>query len=346
MKRPLPMEIHGAGVAGMGLAVLLSSRGIPVKIIDRSTGPQHRVCGEFMRGLNSQLIDQYELSSILHEAPQHRKVAWFFEDKSLLQFDLPEAVYSVGRPSLERYLKKRCEESGVEFVFNERGIPKNEGTVIATGRRRTFDSPWFGFKIHVRNIALRSDLEMHLSPCGYVGLSTIEKGWVNVSGIFKSGSIETEGLKKGNLPIHRMQALLTRMGFARLSDRLEEAVAEPESLKSTSGIVFGFQKSKSIELAIGDAFAFIPPFSGSGMAMALQGAQIAARVIERYSRGEEAWEKVCREVRRELKNRFSKKIFFAQAFHYLMSSSQFQPSLVKIARSGLLPIKPILWGIS
>lgn len=346
MKPVLPIEIHGAGLAGMGLGMLLSKRGIPVKIIDRSTGPQHRVCGEFMRGLNAQMIDRYELEPILLGAPRHRRVEWFFHNQSVIDFELPEPVYSVGRPSLERYLQKRCQEQGVEFIFKERGKAKSEGTVIATGRRKSLESPWFGFKIHLRPISLKSDLEMHLSPHGYVGLSEIENGWVNVSGLFKAGAIASEEFKKGDRPLHRMQALLSRMGFSGLSKRFDAAEEEPESLRSTSGIVFGIQDDKSNEFSIGDAFAFIPPFSGSGMSMALQGAQMASHVLEKYFKNEESWERACRHIRRELKNKFSKKLFFAQRFHHLMSAAWFQPTLIQVARSGFFPVKPILWGIS
>ena len=342
----LPIEIHGAGLAGMGLGLLLSQRGVPVRIIDRSTGPQHRVCGEFMRGLSSQMIDRFQLASFLQEVPQHRKVEWFFQNQSLVRFELPQPVYSVGRPQLENHFLRLCQQSGVEFNFKEKREPKAEGAVLATGRRKSPDSPWFGFKIHLRNISLTSDLEMHLSPHGYVGLSRIEKGWINVSGIFKPGLIALGGLNEGDRPLHRMQRFLNRMGFSSLSERLKNGEEEDQSLKSTAGIVFGIQKTKLNECAIGDAFAFIPPFSGSGMSMALQGALIAVEELERYSKREISWEESCRKIRQKLRSCFFKKLFFAQGFHHLMSSPSIQPSLIRIAKAGFFPVKPILWGIS
>ncbi len=346
MKPLLPIEIHGAGLAGMGLALLLTRRGIPVQVIDRSTGPQHRVCGEFMRGLSPEMINRFELSSFLQEASQNRTVEWFFQDRSLVRFELPQPVYSVGRPQLESHLLRLCQQSGVEFFFREKREVKTKGAVIATGRRKSPDSDWFGFKIHLRNISLSSDLEMHLSPHGYVGLSRVEKEWTNVSGIFKANSTPLGGSNSLDRPLHRMQRVLNRMGFSSLSTRLESGEEEEESLRSTSGIVFGLQKNKPNECAIGDAFAFIPPFSGSGMSMALQGSLIAREGLERYSKGESTWRESCRKIRHELRWCFSKKLFFAQGFHHLMSSSLFQPSLIRIAKSGYFPVKPILWGIS
>jgi flavin-dependent dehydrogenase len=350
MKTLLPVKIHGAGLAGMGLALLLSRRGVPVQVLDRSSGPQHRVCGEFLRGLNAEMIRTLDLQSILHDSPRHRTVGWWFKDELLTSFSLPDAVHAVGRPRLERHLQQKCEEAGVSFSYGSSALPDPTGSVMATGRKRNPRSPWFGFKIHVQNVSLSTDLEMHLSSCGYVGLSRIEEGWVNVSGLFRASETSSEGRSKNGTPsgraLHRMQKILHSTGFKSLSVRLEGAVEDPESLKSVAGITFGKQENREGSCVIGDAFAFIPPFTGSGMTMALQGAMISAESLEAYSRGLHSWESVCTKIRRNLQRQFSKKLVIAQGFHRLLSEPLFQPLLAKWARSGYLPVQTILKGIS
>ena len=75
-----------------------------------------------------------------------------------------------------------------------------EGIVRATGRRAQpaeNGSRWFGLKAHARNVPLTADLEMHVSPRGYVGLCRVDGGVVNVCGLFRRRAGEDRRRKTG-----------------------------------------------------------------------------------------------------------------------------------------------------
>jgi flavin-dependent dehydrogenase len=79
--------------------------------------------------------------------------------------------------------------------------------------------------------------------------------------------------------------------------------------------------------AVGDAGAFIDPFTGSGMLMALESAEILARAIT----GNTAIEKIAEQYKIEHARRFQRRLFICS----LMRRAAFVPALSKILISAL-----------
>ena len=90
---------------------------------------------------------------------------------------------------LDAALAKKFRGLGGELFEGKRFARDfDQGIVRATGRRALTEgrgARWFGLKIHARKAALAADLEMHVSPLGYVGLCKINGGEVNVCGLFR-----------------------------------------------------------------------------------------------------------------------------------------------------------------
>ena len=122
-----------------------------------------------------------------------------------------------------------------------------------------------------------SACEIYFYPEGYGGLSTIEDEISNLCFI-----ISAEQVKRHHSDPETVMRELV-MKNRRAAYTLAHAEAESEWL-SASWERFGPQLPNPAHglLAIGDAAAFIDPFTGSGMLMAFESGELAATVILRH----------------------------------------------------------------
>jgi hypothetical protein len=212
-------------------------------------------------------------------------------------------------------------------------LAPQEGRILAVGRRPG-PSPWFGLKAHVRGLALRSDLEVHLGDEAYVGLSAVEGGWINVCGLFRRQRIES----KGSNPIpDRLRAA----GLDRLAARLETAETDEASFCSVAAVNFHGRLPLAADARIGDACAMIPPFTGNGMAMAFQGADAALGPLLGYARGETEWPAVSRTIHAALRRRFRLRLASAGILHPFLLHRPCRRWLAALNRFRLLPLGPL-----
>jgi hypothetical protein len=95
------------------------------------------------------------------------------------------------------------------------------------------------------------------------------RGWtdgaINVCGIFAP----QEHAQRG---IELLFSYLESAGLAELAGRIRSADLDPGSFCTTAATLGDWRIPSSGEIRLGDACATIPPFTGNGLAMALQGA--------------------------------------------------------------------------
>lgn len=187
-----PITIVGGGLAGLTLGIGLRQCGIPVTIFEAGRYPRHRVCGEFISGRGPSVLERLGLMKVLESAGVFRARTVEFvsgENKSPVR-RLPEAALCLSRYSLDEMLANEFQSRGGELRLNTRwNEPEREGVTHASGRRPHSTENgwrWFGLKAHARNVKLDADLEMHLTPTGYVGVNRINCGEVNVCGLFRA----------------------------------------------------------------------------------------------------------------------------------------------------------------
>ena len=132
-----------------------------------------------------------------------------------------------------------------------------------------------GFKAHLRNSKIeRGRCEIYFFPGGYGGLNRVENDLANHCFLIDARVVRKFG---GNADrIVREVVFKNR----RAEEMLETAETAHDWL-AVSVDSFGRKNLAPARrlLAIGDAGAFIDPFTGSGMLMALESAEIAARAI-------------------------------------------------------------------
>jgi 2-polyprenyl-6-methoxyphenol hydroxylase-like FAD-dependent oxidoreductase len=119
--------------------------------------------------------------------------------------------------------------------------------------------------------------------------------------------------------------------------------ADLDAASFTSVTALSFDRTVPIRqgLAIGDACAMIPPFTGNGMAMAFQSAAIALEPLTRYARRELSWSDACAETRRKLARQFRTRLLAAEVLHPFLLRPQRQRGLMVLGRARMLPFRPL-----
>lgn len=330
------VTIAGGGLAGLSLAAGLRTRGVPVIVHEAGTYPRHRVCGEFISGVKESTLERLGISDVLEGATPCSSVSWYRAGRRIHEDRLPRPASGISRYRLDHLLRERAIAQGAEVITSSRQAREaKEGLVWAAGRIPA-RSHWIGLKLHFPGLAMTSDLEMHLGVNGYAGLARIEDGRVNICGLFRvDRSFRGSGLEL-------LAGYLRAGGNIALADRLEGAECEASSFCAVAGFSLGRQQTEDQLCAIGDAESMIPPFTGNGMSMAFEAAELALDPLERWSEQRSDWNACLTEIRARLHQHFRKRLGAAQALHPVLLSHGGRMLIESMARARILPFRPLL----
>ncbi len=325
------VEIIGGGLAGLALGLGLRARGVPVRIIEAGEYPRHRVCGEFITGLDHDTRRELQLTDILAGARQARGVLWSEPGRPSVRHDLPEVALCLSRYHLDESMASAFAAAGGDLRTGCRGpSDAKPGRIMASGRRPQAGSRWVGLKQHFHQLDLREDLELNLGQGAYVGLTRIEGRAVNVCGLFpRPGRGEACGL------IDRVRAA----GLASLALRLESATPVEASACAVAGLDYGRPVPQLA--ALGDYHGLIPPFTGHGMTVAMQSAALAARRLEPWARGRFAWDETLALLQQDLRRRFARKLAWGRVLHPWLLAPHGRRVVHLLHRWGALPLGPL-----
>ena len=325
------ITIVGGGLAGLTLGIGLRRCDVPAMIHEAGHYPRHRVCGEFISGRGQATLAQLGLRELIDEAGavSARTTAFFSTTKSTAPRPLPSAAICLSRFVLDAALAKQFRELGGEFREGDRFAGDfDEGIVRATGRRARTEaggSHWFGLKIHARNVSLAADLEMHVSPRGYVGLCRINGGEVNVCGLFRKDAGE-------NGEARNRHELLRGQPGSPLRQRLAHAEFDENSFCAVAGLSMQPQPAAArAEICVGDAITMIPPITGNGMSMALESAELALVPLAAWSRDEISWSEARKIIAHDCDAAFARRLAWAKWLQRIILIPALQNPLVALA---------------
>ena len=335
MSRLRPIEIIGGGLAGLSLGLALRRAGAPVVLYEAGEYPRHRVCGEFISGLSATTIARLGIAPLLADALEHRQVAWHIGDQLARIQRLPSPALALSRHALDARLAAAFVAAGGELHPRTRvtDLAARPGRLFTTGRRRG-RSPWLGLKIHAHDLPLSCGLELHLGSQAYVGLAQIEGNHVNICGLFQRRELCAKG---GALILGYLQAA----GLNALAARLGAAGLEADSFCAVAGVNFDRHVTRSGSVCLGDTCAMIPPFTGNGMAMAFQGAELALGPLLAYVRGTADWPGTGQLIHRALQQHFRVRLASAGVLHPFLLQPPRQRWLSALTRARLLPMRPL-----
>jgi len=321
------VEIIGGGLAGLSLGLGLRARGIPVRLIEAGSYPRHRVCGEFITGLDEETSSRLQLDDLLKPARPARSVTWCEPGRPTMRHHLAHPALCLSRFHLDAKMAEAFTASGGDLRTQQRcTATPTEGRVMACGRRPLASSPWIGLKKHFRSLPLHDDLEVHLGHGAYVGLTQVEDSLVNVCGLFPRPRAGEACSLTG-----RMRAV----GLTELADRLQAADSIEGTECAVAGLDYGSQAMTPASL--GDHQGLIPPFTGHGMTIALQSASASLRHFEAWSRGTVPWTETIARVSRDLHRRFRRRISVGRLIHPWLLDSRRRRLIHALHRVRLLP---------
>lgn len=351
------IAIVGAGPAGSTLAIRLAQRGFKTVLIERERFPRHKLCGEF---ISPECLRHFRdvgvIDNMLAAGGDHVYETRFFE-KGGRSVTVPSAWFgqgdyalSLSRAEMDHQLLERARECGTEIlegttvtdvVSTNDSISKliakrDDGTnveieadlfVDATGRSGSIarltqansaarKAPFIGFKAHIANAGLPKGVcEIYSFPGGYAGLSHVENDRANLCFLLRSEFVR---------------------GFSSDADKIVKAIVSKnsrakETLSAQTAIggwlavsVNGFGTKDLVPsqnlFTVGDAAAFIDPFTGSGMLMAMESAEILAQAI---TPNRESTDVIATEYERNYRNKFRARLRVCSA----LRRTAFMPGL-------------------
>ncbi|HEY6045997.1 MAG TPA: hypothetical protein VIU65_05295, partial [Pyrinomonadaceae bacterium] len=195
---------------------------------------------------------------------------------------------------------------------------------VSRSRARLQRGPMVAFKAHLRKTEVAPGAcEIYFYPGGYGGLNNIEAGLSNLCFIVNAGDVRARQSDAERV----MREIVCQN--QRAARTLARAEVQSEWLAvSLEG--FGRRAASPARglLAIGDAASFIDPFTGSGMLMALESGDLAARVISEGLRdpGDTVWA-IGRAYESAYQRQFSSRLRLCS----MMRRAAFVPGLADLA---------------
>ncbi|MNC16503.1 putative oxidoreductase [compost metagenome] len=315
MIQEIDVIVAGAGIAGSSSALQLARQGHRTLLLDRQAFPRHKTCGEFMSPETKEMLEVLGINlgsrtpvpGIMHNA------RIILPHGGEINAPLPGNATGISRYELDRILHEKAQSAGAEIVTKAvvTGIRKLDATqyevdtrqgdgkvtyraravIGAYGTKKPRGVPsaaqgtrdetvYIGIKSHYSGITIPEQVELYFCEGGYIGLSPIEEGKVNVAALLTLDSVQGSG--KSVQEILQTAARSNR----RLHDRLGKGAPVPETQVSIAPLHLSDTPEPWSEFPhIGDAMLMIPPLCGDGMSIALRSSLICSGWTDRYLKG-------------------------------------------------------------
>jgi flavin-dependent dehydrogenase len=306
--------IVGGGPAGSMAALRLTAAGRSVVLLERESGPHHKVCGEFLSREAVAYLHQAGVAPLDLGAATIGSLRLSAGNK-VIAVSLPFQALSLSRRVLDEALLARAEQAGCRVLRGlavESLAPEADGWIVSLSNGAAVRAPTVflaagkhslrgfprtpakqsnlvGFKMYWRltpaqTAALRDCMDLYLFPGGYGGLSLIENDIANLCLVVRSSTLR----EAGGWP-HLLASILH--GNRHLRRLLDGAAAVWPRPLAISPIPYGYLARETRGLwCVGDQAAVIPSFTGDGISIALHSAALATQMYlaghtaEAYSR--------------------------------------------------------------
>jgi flavin-dependent dehydrogenase len=320
MNNTYDVIIAGAGPAGSSAAIHLANHDVRVLLVEQKKFPRAKLCGEFISPECLKHFERLGVKGKMISSSPAVLTETVFYSRTGHGLTVPSKWFGGGALGLSRAvmddnLLRRAAESGVTVLENAsvaevieeknqvRGVRLNVDdvereyealvTIDATGRTRALTrklkslpqnaaprskAKLVAFKAHLEKTKVAEGVcEIYSYLGGYGGLSTIEGGVSNLCFIAAARDVR-RCQSKPEVVLREIVFRNRRAAYA-----LEAATICSEWL-SVSLESFGRQSPSPLSglLAVGDSAAFIDPFTGSGMLMALESGELASQLILRH----------------------------------------------------------------
>jgi flavin-dependent dehydrogenase len=344
--------IVGGGVAGLACGIHLSKKGLAVTILEKSSYPKHKVCGEYISNeilpylkwlgadvaeLNPVSINKFEFSSV---SGNH------------ITAPLPLGGFGISRYTLDNFLYNKALASGckiinttvtgVNFIDDKFTVATSERVysarmvIGAYGKRSAIDqqlsrkfiqsrSPWLAVKAHYKGDFPEDVVALHNFKGGYCGISKVENDIINICYLADYNTFK----KYKNVDDFQQAEVYKNPRLKAVFENSSMLFEKPLTISQVS-----FEKKQAVEnhiLMIGDTAGLIHPLCGNGMAMAVHSAKIAAELVFLYFTGTvKTRQELETRYSREWKQNFEKRVKTGRMLSMALKSSMLTKPLMDL----------------
>jgi flavin-dependent dehydrogenase len=346
------LAVIGGGPAGTAAAITAARLGAKVVLLEAGTFPRQKVCGEFVSAeslgiLRNLLGEVPEAAKVLSIAPSIDQTRLWFRGRFIHAKVDPPGL-SISRYDLDALLWKAAELAGVctlanhEVLSAEGSEPtrivtgeetfKAAAVIVAAGRWSRFTPngsvppgpKWLGIKAHFREGVPPSSTDLYFFQGGYCGVQAVGENAVNACAMVRS-DYATSLAKVFTLD----PALAERSQSWRQITPI--TTTSPLIYRQPTPIACG-------HMLVGDAAAFIDPFVGDGISIALTSGSMAATILQRSFDGAASLEFAGACYKSEYESTFTPSLGAASKLRKLM----FWPRPLQIAVFEILRTPGIL----
>ena len=347
------IAIIGAGPAGTSAAITAARLGSRVLLLEARDFPRHKVCGEFVSpealGILAELLRDRPSARPLFDAALPIDRTRLFLRTRVVEAPVVPPGLSITRYDLDANLWKAAQTANVETRANcevlgsagdgpfrlqtASGDFTAAALIVAAGRWSQFSSDrtvpagpkWIGLKAHFHEPNPRLSTDLYFFQNGYCGVQPISSDLVNASAMVRSDTATS---------LTQVFAL-----HPRLSRRATEWTVATQPVSTSPLIYRPSQPVRGNVLFVGDAAAFIDPFVGDGISIALRSGQLAGQCAAGFLRGETALAESVGAYEREYSRQFAPLLSAAARVRSLMSLPEFaKPAVFELLRfPGVMP---------
>jgi geranylgeranyl reductase family protein len=290
--------IVGAGPAGAVLAYLLAKTGAEVLLLEKELFPRYKACGG---GLTQRALDSlpFEIDEVIEERVYTVKT--FIRDECAFELNLQRPVISmVMRDRFDQFLVKKALEAGVHFqectAFKHLG-GKVEALKVETSRgpvetRFVVGADGVNSRVagalglpRADNVMNAVEAEVYLGNSerlaefkrsAHFCFGLIPKGY---AWIFpKSDHLSVGVLSRAKTLKHLKRNLFSYLEAVGLGSPMEVKAWRPHLVPYGPGGKRRLACERG--LLVGDATGYVDPITGEGISYAVQGARIAATILQ------------------------------------------------------------------
>jgi flavin-dependent dehydrogenase len=312
------LAIIGAGPAGCAAAIIAARSGTRVLLLERGRFPRHKVCGEFVSAESLELLANLLTDNYTKLAVQAPRIphARAFIDGKVITAEIDPAAASIARFDLDSALWDACSATGVDCqsampvravdgvgpfqIVTQDAIFEAAAVINASGRWSNLTSPelrsrvgavkWLGIKAHFAEIATPASVDLYFFDGGYCGVQPVAHNPGSATTINVCAMVRAD------------VARTVEHVFAQHHSLAERCQAWQRITEPVTTSALGFDKPQPVKdgmLQAGDAAAFVDPFIGDGISLALRSGALAAECLAPFLKKkcslDDAAARYCRE---------------------------------------------------
>jgi len=297
--------VIGGGLAGSAFATEIARHGHGATVFEKTAGPHHKVCGEFLSSEAQDLLGELGLDVWKFGAAPVSYLGLEF-GRHQLKTKLPFRAAGLSRFKLDQLLLDAAAQSGVQVIrgatvtklqYERRPIMVHTASgpvaashvALASGKHNVRglprpQSPNLAFKMQLRPNRSGADaldglVQLSLFAGGYAGACVVEDGIATIGWVIERNRVGTSA--SAGWQVHA-DFLSERSSFFSLL--LSNATPLWDRPLAIASIPYGFICNRVISEAVypvGDQLAVIPSYTGDGTSLALNTGFGAARAVLR-----------------------------------------------------------------